>query len=87
MAPLTTTARSDHDRMAPLFLTIKQASIRLGGVPSAESLYRLARDGHLPVKRIGRKLVISTAQLEAWANTPGDARGVSYAGTARGGQS
>jgi excisionase family DNA binding protein len=68
--------------MAPLFLTLKQASVRLGGVPSAETMYRLARDGHLPVKRIGRKLVISTAQLEAWANTPGDARSTVYAGTA-----
>jgi hypothetical protein len=64
------------------FLTMPQASKHLGGVPSAESLYRLAREGHLPVKRIGRKIVISQYRLDEWANTPGDARSVSFAGTA-----
>ena len=46
------------------FLTMREASEQLGGVPSAATLYRLAADGHLPAKRIGRKLVISQAQLE-----------------------
>src|ERR1022692_4496739 len=46
------------------FLTMHQASEQLGGVPSAATLYRLAADGHLPAKRIGRKLVISQAQLD-----------------------
>jgi excisionase family DNA binding protein len=68
------------------FLTMREASEQLGGVPSAATLYRLAADGHLPAKRIGRKLVISQAQLEAWANTPGDARAVTYAGTAIAGE-
>ena len=40
------------------FLTMAEASKHCGGVPSAETLYRLARDGHLPVRRIGRRLVI-----------------------------
>jgi excisionase family DNA binding protein len=69
------------------FLTMRQASEQLGGVPSAATLYRLAADGHLPAKRIGRKLVISQAQLDLWANTPGDARSTVFAGTAHGGQS
>jgi excisionase family DNA binding protein len=69
------------------FLTMHQASEQLGGVPSAATLYRLAADGHLPAKRIGRKLVISQAQLDEWANTPGNARAKVYAGTARGDQS
>jgi hypothetical protein len=41
------------------FLSMKQASAQLGGVPSSETLYRLARLGILPVKRIGRRIVIS----------------------------
>ena len=64
------------------FLSMKQASEQLGGVPSAATLYRLAADGHLPAKRIGRKLVISQAQLDLWADLPGSARAVTYAGTA-----
>jgi excisionase family DNA binding protein len=64
------------------FLTMRQASEQLGGVPSAATLYRLAADGHLPTKRIGRKLVISQAQLDLWADTPGNARSAVYAGTA-----
>ncbi len=63
------------------FLSMRQASDHLGGVPSAETLYRLAREGHLPVKRIGRRLVISDVRLEEWANEPGDARSRTYDGT------
>jgi excisionase family DNA binding protein len=51
-----------------------QASDHLGGVPSAETLYRLAREGHLPVKVIGRRILISERRLDEWADTPGDAR-------------
>ena len=64
------------------FLTMRQASEHLGGVPSAETLYRLARDGHLPVKVIGRRVVISELQLDTWANEPGDARSRTYPDTA-----
>jgi len=64
------------------FLTMRQASEHLGGVPSAETLYRLAREGHLPVKRIGRRLVISEVRLAEWANEPGDARSRTYPDTA-----
>ncbi len=63
------------------FLTMRQASEHLGGVPSAETLYRLARDGHLPVKRIGRRTVISDVRLDEWANELGDARARTYDGT------
>jgi Helix-turn-helix domain len=68
------------------FLTLPQASRHLGGVPSAETLYRLAREGHLPVKIIGRRIVISQYRLDEWANAVGNARAVTYAGTARGDQ-
>jgi excisionase family DNA binding protein len=61
---------------------MRQASERLGGVPSAETLYRLAREGHLPVKVIGRRVVISDSRLDEWANEPGDARSRSYNGSA-----
>lgn len=64
------------------FLTMRQASEHLGGVPSAETLYRLARDGHLPVKVIGRRKVISDVRLDEWANEPGDARSRIYPDTA-----
>ena len=53
---------------------MRQASEVLGGTPSAETLYRLAREGHLPVKRIGRRIVISEMRLDEWANEIGDAR-------------
>lgn len=58
----------------PRFLSMRQASEVLGGTPSAETLYRLAREGHLPVKRIGRRIVISEMRLDEWANEIGDAR-------------
>jgi excisionase family DNA binding protein len=65
-----------------VFLTMAQASERLGGVPSEATLYRLARDGHLPVRRIGRKLVISERRLDEWCDETGDVRGVVYPGVA-----
>jgi excisionase family DNA binding protein len=65
-----------------MFLTMAQASEHLGGVPSRETLYRLAHEGHLPVRRIGRKLVISERRLEEWANGIGDVREVVYPGVA-----
>jgi excisionase family DNA binding protein len=68
------------------FFTIPQASKHLGGKPSAETLYRLVREGFLPCKRIGRLLMISEFQLDEWANTPGDARSTVYAGTAIAGE-
>lgn len=56
------------------FLTMRQASEHLGGAPSAETLYRLAREGFLPVKVIGRRILISERRLNEWADEPGDAR-------------
>jgi predicted DNA-binding transcriptional regulator AlpA len=63
------------------FLTMAEASKHCGGVPSAETLYRLARDGHLPVRRIGRRLVISDRLLDEWIDSTGDVREVGYRGT------
>ena len=60
------------------FLTMPEASAHCGGVPSAETLYRLARAGHLPVRRIGRRLVISERLLDEWIDSIGDVRAVSY---------
>jgi len=51
----------------PLFLTMRQAAQRLGNISEA-TLYRLARDGELPVRRIGRKVVVSVRNLERWAD-------------------
>jgi hypothetical protein len=59
-----------------------QASEHLGGVPSTETLYRLARAGHLPCRRIGRRLVISDRRLDEWADETGDVRSTTYAGVA-----
>ncbi len=61
-----------------VFLTMPEASKRLGGTPSAETLYRLARDGHLPVRRIGRRVVISERRLDEWADGCGDVRSTTY---------
>ena len=62
------------------FLTMPEASAHCGGVPSSETLYRLARDGHLPVRRIGRRLVISERLLDQWIDSIGDVRATEYRG-------
>jgi hypothetical protein len=43
-------------------------------------LYRLAREGHLPVRRIGRRLVISERLLDQWIDSVGDVRATEYPG-------
>ena len=60
------------------FLTMGEASVHCGGVPSPETLYRLAREGHLPVRRIGRRLVISERLLDQWIDSVGDVRATEY---------
>ena len=60
------------------FLTMPEASLHCGGVPSSETLYRLAREGHLPVRRIGRRLVISERLLDEWIDSVGDVRATHY---------
>ncbi len=62
------------------FLTMPEASIHCGGVPSPETLYRLAREGHLPVRRIGRRLVISERLLDQWIDSIGDVRATEFPG-------
>jgi hypothetical protein len=62
------------------FLTMPEASVHCGGVPSPETLYRLAREGHLPVRRIGRRLVISERLLDQWVDSVGDVRATAYPG-------
>jgi excisionase family DNA binding protein len=64
------------------FLSMKEASERLGGSPSPETLYRLGREGHLPIRRIGRRVVISELRLDEWAEGVGDVRDFIYAGVA-----
>jgi excisionase family DNA binding protein len=68
------------------FLNMQEASDHLRNI-SAETLRRLARDGHLPVRRIGRRLVISERLLDEWADTPGDVRDTVYPGTGLRGES
>jgi excisionase family DNA binding protein len=63
------------------FLNMAEAAEHLGNV-SAETLYRLAREGHLPVRRIGRRLVISETRLDEWADDTGDVRAVMFPGVA-----
>ena len=62
------------------FLTMPEASVHCGGVPSLETLYRLAREGHLPIRRIGRRLVISERLLDQWIDSVGDVRATEYPG-------
>ncbi len=64
------------------FLTMREASEHCGGTPSEATLYRLAREGHLPVRRIGRRLVISDRLLDEWIDGTGDVRGTVYPGVA-----
>ena len=52
---------------------MREAAERAGHV-SAETLYRLARDGHLPAGRIGRKVVISERLFDEWVDSSGDVR-------------
>ncbi|MBF6556743.1 MAG: helix-turn-helix domain-containing protein [Acidimicrobiales bacterium] len=55
-----------------------EASLHCGGVPSPETLYRLAREGQLPVRRIGRRLVLSERLLDEWIDSVGDVRDTLY---------
>jgi predicted DNA-binding transcriptional regulator AlpA len=64
------------------FLTMAQASDHCGGKPSAATFYRLAADGHLPVRRIGRRLVISERLLDDWIDSTGDVRDTVFPGVA-----
>lgn len=57
--------------MAGLFLTLREASEALGGRPSVTTLQRLAREGHLPVTRCGRRTLIARVQLERWVEQVG----------------
>ncbi len=66
------------------FLTMNEASEHCGGRPSAATLYRLAKDGHLPVRRIGRRLVISDRLLDEWIDGTGDVRDTVFEGVAIG---
>lgn len=61
--------------MTGRWLNMEEAATRLGHI-SADTLYRLAREGHLPVRRVGRKIVISEKRLDEWADGDGDVRGV-----------
>ena len=63
--------------MTSRFLTMAEAAERAGHI-SPDTLYRLARDGHLPVRRIGRKLVISERRLQEWIDGIGDVRATVY---------
>lgn len=56
--------------MTSRFLNMEEAADRLGHI-SADTLYRLARAGLLPVRRIGRRVVISEKRLDEWAEREG----------------
>lgn len=43
-------------------------------------MHRLARKGHLPVRRIGRRVVISESRLAEWMNGIGDVHAQYYEG-------
>lgn len=38
---------------------------------SRDTVYSLARDGAIPARKIGRRLMIPRARLEEWANAGG----------------
>ncbi len=61
------------------FLTMSEASAHCGGHPSPATFYRLAQDGHLPVRRIGRRIVISDRLLDEWVDGIGDVRDTVFA--------
>jgi len=61
---------------------MEEASEHCGGRPAPATLYRLAREGHLPVRRIGRRLVISERLLDEWIDSTGDVRSTIYPGVA-----
>jgi excisionase family DNA binding protein len=63
------------------FLTMGEAADHLTNI-SEETLRRLARAGHLPARRIGRRLVISERLLDEWADSTGDVRDRVYPGVA-----
>jgi hypothetical protein len=61
------------------FLTMPEASAHCGGVPSLRDLCTdWHAKGHLPVRRIGRRLVISERLLDQWIDSTGDVRDAEY---------
>ena len=65
------------------FLSMAEASEHCGGTPSEATLYRLAREGHIPARRCGRRLVISDRLLDEWIDASGgDMRSTVYPGVA-----
>lgn len=55
----------------PLTYTVEQAAALLG--VSRSAYYEAIKRGELPARRVGRRLVVPRAQLEAWLNREGAA--------------
>jgi excisionase family DNA binding protein len=51
----------------PLLTTVRQAAGRAG--VGRDAMYRLIREGRMPVVRIGRKRLVPVAALEDWVRT------------------
>jgi excisionase family DNA binding protein len=59
------------------WLNMTEAAEHVGHV-TPRTLYRLASEGNLPVRRVGRKIVISEKRLDEWADGVGDVREQTY---------
>lgn len=55
----------------PLTYTVEQAAALLG--VSRSAYYEAIKRGELPARRVGRRIVVPRAQLEAWINREGAA--------------
>lgn len=62
--------------MTARWLNMTEAAERLGHI-SPDTLYRLNREGKLPTRKVGRKIVISEKNLDDWAEELGDVRAAS----------
>ena len=51
-------------------LTVEETA-ELCGI-SRSLAYEAVRNGELPSVRVGRRILVPTARLEAWLNAPGD---------------
>ena len=65
---------------APLLVSVEKAASLLG--VSARTIHRLVVEGTLPHVRVGRRLLLSVASLEAWISDHEVPAGASLAGNA-----
>lgn len=57
-------------QMNKKFYTVKEFHSEIGGVVTKSQIYRLIKQGEIPTRRIGSKLVLSAEWVNDFLNAP-----------------